>query len=60
MRSHVDIDHRQSRAICDEIGQRLQSYLGVEVELPKQLRTQVERLDELADEAPSIVPGERP
>lgn len=48
----------QSRAICDEIGEHYN--LRVEAELPLDLRSQLERLDELADEAPSIVPDEWP
>lgn len=56
MRNHLDIDQTQSRAIRDEIGQRLKSYLRVEHELPMDLRTQVKQLDEVAKEAPSIIP----
>ena len=56
MRNPVDIDHRHSRAICDEIGERLQSYLRIEPELPVSLRMQVEQLHRLEVQSPSIVP----
>ena len=56
MRNSVDIDHRHSRAICDEIGERLQSYLRIEPELPVSLRMQVEQLHRLEVQSPSIVP----
>jgi hypothetical protein len=38
MRNPIDIDHRHSQAICDEIGERQQSHLRVEPELPLGLR----------------------
>jgi hypothetical protein len=56
MRNSVDIDHRHSRAICDEIGERLQSHLRIESELPVSLRMQVEQLHRLEVQSPSIVP----
>jgi len=56
MRNSVDIDHRHSRAICDEIGERLQSHLRIESELPEGLRMQVEQLHRLEVQSPSIVP----
>ena len=56
MRNSVDIDHRHSRAICDEIGERLQSHLRIESELPVGLRMQVEQLHRLEVQSPSIVP----
>ena len=56
MRNSVNIDHRHSRAICDEIGERLQSHLRIEPELPASMRKQVHRLQELEGESPSIVP----
>jgi len=56
MRNSVDIDHRHSRAICDEIGERLQSHLRIEPELPVGLRMQVEQLHRLEVQSPSIVP----
>ena len=56
MRNPVDIDHRHCRAICDEIGERLQSHLRIESELPVGLRRQVEQLHRLEVQSPSIVP----
>ena len=56
MRNSVDIDHRHSRAICDEIGERLQSHLRIESELPVSFRRQVEQLHRLEVQSPSIVP----
>jgi hypothetical protein len=56
MRNLVDIDHRHSRAICDGIGERLQSHLGAESELPVGLRMQVEQLHRSEAQTPSIVP----
>ena len=56
MRNPVDIDHRHSRAICDEIGERPQSHLRIESELPVGLRRQVEQLHRLEVQSPSIVP----
>jgi hypothetical protein len=56
MRNPTDIDHRVSRAICNEIGERLQMYLRVEPELPVALKMQVSQLRELEGQSPSIVP----
>src|SRR6516165_5118279 len=56
MRNPVDIDHTHSRAICREIGERLQQYLITEAELPASMRKQVQRLHELEGQSPSIVP----
>jgi hypothetical protein len=57
--ANIQIDHMHSRAICDEIGDRLRETLGREpVELPPRLRLLVERLAELDGEvAPSIMPS---
>jgi hypothetical protein len=46
MRNPIDIDHAHSRAIRQEIGERLQQYLRAEPELPKSIRRQVDRLGE--------------
>jgi hypothetical protein len=46
MRNPIDIDHTQSRAIGQEIGERLQQYLRAEPELPTSIRRQVDRLGE--------------
>ena len=52
----IDIDHLHSRAICREIGERLQAYLKPEPELTAHLRKQVDQLRELEGQSPSIVP----
>src|SRR6516162_7623442 len=56
MRNPIDIDHTHSRAICREIGERLQQYLRVEAELPASMREQIHQLHELEGQSPSIVP----
>ena len=44
MRNHIDIDLTHSRAIAQEIGERLRTSLSVEPELPDSLRIQIDRL----------------
>ena len=56
MHNRIDIDHRHSLAISREIGERLQASLRVEPELPPSIRNRIERLRELEDQSPSIVP----
>ena len=56
MPNRIDIDHRHSRAILREIGERLWGSLREEPELPENLRKQVDRLNEFEDQSPSIVP----
>src|SRR6516162_2220775 len=46
MRNPIDVDHAHSRAIRQEIGERLQQYLRAEPELPASIRRQVDRLGE--------------
>jgi hypothetical protein len=42
---NIDIDHKTSRSICDEAGQRLQQYLGLEaLPLPPYLSRLVDEL----------------
>jgi hypothetical protein len=55
----IRIDHMHSRAICDEIGERLRQALKREsVGLPPRLQLLVDRLAELdGAAAPSIVPS---
>jgi hypothetical protein len=55
----IRIDHIHSRAICDEIGERLRETLRPEApELPPRLQFLVDRLAELdGRSAPSIVPS---
>src|SRR6516165_11864259 len=55
MRNPIDIDHTHSRAICREIGERLQQHLRIEAELPANIRKQIYRLHELEGKSPSIV-----
>jgi hypothetical protein len=46
MRSPIDIDHVHSRAIRQEIGERLQQYMRVEPELPASIKKCVNSLGE--------------
>ena len=55
MPNRIDIDHRHSRAILREIGERLRGSLREEPELPENLRKLVDRLNEFEDQSPSIV-----
>src|SRR5437870_7982048 len=60
MRSRIDIDPKHSRAIIQEIGERLRAFLKEEPELPGSLRTQLDRLRELEEQSPSIIPAAEP
>ena len=57
MRDRIDIDHKHSRAIVQEIGERLRAVLKEEPECPGSLRTQIDRLREFEEQSPSIVPA---
>jgi hypothetical protein len=57
MRNRIDIDPKHSRAIVQEIGERLRAFLKEEPELPRSLRTQIDRLRELEEPSPSIIPA---
>jgi hypothetical protein len=57
MRNPIDIDHGHSRAIVQEIGERLRASLTEERELPASLRMQIDRLRELEEQSPSIIPS---
>ena len=57
MPSRIDIDHTHSRAIVREIGERLGASLKPEPELPEGLKKQIDRLRELEERSPSIVPS---
>lgn len=46
MRNTVEIDHRHSRAIAQEIGERLRAALVEDRELPPNLRFLLDRLRE--------------
>jgi hypothetical protein len=57
MRNRIDIDSKHSRAIVQEVGERLRAFLQEEPELPGSLRTQIDRLRELEEQSPSIIPA---
>src|SRR5258707_15416493 len=57
MHNRIDIDPKHSRAIVQEIGERLRAVLKEEPECPGRLRTQIDRLRELEEQSPSIVPA---
>jgi hypothetical protein len=57
MRNRIDIDPKHSRTIVQEIGERLRAFLKEEPELPGSLRTQIDRLRELDEQSPSIIPS---
>jgi hypothetical protein len=56
MRNFIGIDHVHSRGIIREIGERLRTSLEPEPELPASLQMQIDRLRELDEQSPSIVP----
>ena len=60
MRNRIDIDPKHSRAIVQEIGERLRAFLKEDPELPGSLRTQLDRLRELEEQSPSIIPAAEP
>ena len=55
MRNRIDIDSKHSRAIVQEIGERLRAFLKEESEPPGSLRAQINRLRELEEQSPSII-----
>ena len=57
MRNRIDIDSKHSRAIVQEIGERLRAFLQEEPAPPESLRTQIDRLRELEEQSPSIIPA---
>ena len=57
MHSRIDIDHTHSRVIVEEIGESLRAFLKEEPEVPGSLRTQIDRLRELEEQSPSIIPA---
>ena len=57
MRNRIDIDSKHSRAIVQEIGERLRAFLKEESEPPGSLRAQIDRLRELEEQSPSIIPA---
>jgi hypothetical protein len=52
MQNRINIDHTHSRAIAQEIGERLRAYLRDEPELPATFRMQINRLRELEGQSP--------
>jgi hypothetical protein len=60
VRNRIEIDRKHSRAIVEEIGERLGAFLKEEPELPESLRTQIDRLRELEEQSPSIIPAAEP
>ena len=60
MRNRIDIDPKHSRAIVQEIGERLRAFVKDEPELPGSLRTQIDRLRDLEEQSPSIIPTAEP
>ena len=65
MANRIDIDYVHSRAIVDyvhsraivrEIGERLRTSLAPESELPASLKMKIDRLRELEEQSPSIIP----
>ena len=59
MGNRIDIDYRHSRAIVQEIGERLRAILREEPELPASLRLQIDQLRELEHLLPER-PNEKP
>ena len=57
MRNRIDIDSKHSRAIVQEIGERLRAFLQEEPEPPESIGTQIDRLRELEERSPSIIPA---
>jgi hypothetical protein len=57
MRNRSDIDPNHSLAISQEIGERLRAFLKAEPELPASLGVQIDRLRELEEQSPSIIPS---
>ena len=56
MRNRIDIDPKHSRAIVQEIGEKLREFLKEESEPSGSLRAQIDRLREL-ECRPSIIPA---
>ena len=51
MRNPIEIDYSHSRAIIQEIGERLRTLLKEDRELPASLRLQIDRLRQLEGES---------
>ena len=59
MRNRIDIDSNHSRAIVQEIGEKLRAFLKEESEPSGSLRAQIDRLRELEVQT-SIIPAAEP
>ena len=59
MRNRIDIDSKHSRAIVQEIGEKLRAFLKEESEPSGSLRAQIDRLRELEVQT-SIIPAAAP
>lgn len=57
MRNRIDIDTKHTNAIVQEIGERLRALMKEEPELAGSLRAQIDRLCELKEQSPSIIPS---
>ncbi|RXG90360.1 hypothetical protein [Bradyrhizobium zhanjiangense] len=57
MPRRIDIDHKHSRAIAKEIGEKLRATLKPEPDQPERFKAQIERLRKLDERSPSIVAG---
>ena len=57
LRNRIDIDPKHSRAIVQEIGERLRTFLKEEPELPGSLRAHINRLREMEEQSSSIIPS---
>ena len=55
MRHSIDIDSQHSRAIAEEIGDRLRAFLKEEPELPESLGAQLDRLGEFEEQSSSTI-----
>ncbi len=60
MHGALKIDDKHTRAIAQEIGQRLQTCLTVGTELPPTIKMQLLRLRDLDGRSPSLVPEAEP
>ena len=57
MRNRIDIDSKHSRAIVQEIGERLRAFLQEEPDPPECLRTQIDRLRQSEGEPQQNIAG---
>jgi hypothetical protein len=56
MRNRVNVDEKTSRAIIQEIGERLREVVREDLEVPASLRKQINRLGEAEGQSPPIGP----